>query len=197
HCGSPAADTRQESQSREDSWHQPEDPARKTEKVRVEMSGRECKPDAKRKRDSAQPQDAKRKRDSAQPQDAKRKRDSAQPQDAKRKRDSAQPQDAKRKRDSAQPQDAKRKRDSAQPQDAKRKRDSAQPQEMSALPGLRFADRLYSPFVVSNGFSGNLPGVKAGRPSPESLPEIPPARDIQVPLYLIESNAVEKQTNTR
>src|SRR5881628_3948133 len=29
----------------------------------------ECKPDAKRKRDSAQPQDAKRKRDSAQPQD--------------------------------------------------------------------------------------------------------------------------------
>src|SRR5205809_7459678 len=104
---------------------------------------------------------------------------------------------AKRKRDSAQPQDAKRKRDSAQPQDAKRKRDSAQPQEMSALPGLRFADRLYSPFVVSNGFSGNLPGVKAGRPSPEFLPEIPPARDIQVPLYLIESNAVEKQTNTR
>src|SRR2546422_9618378 len=51
------------------------------------------KPDAKRKRDSAQPQDAKRKRDSAQPQDAKRKRDSAQPQDAKRKRDSAQPQE--------------------------------------------------------------------------------------------------------
>ena len=40
-----------------------------------------CKPDAKRKRDSAQPQDAKRKRDSAQPQDAKRKRDSAQPQE--------------------------------------------------------------------------------------------------------------------
>jgi hypothetical protein len=29
----------------------------------------ECKPDAKRKRDSAQPQDAKRKRDSAQPQE--------------------------------------------------------------------------------------------------------------------------------
>src|SRR2546422_8771410 len=51
------------------------------------------KPDAKRKRDSAQPQDAKRKRNSAQPQDAKRKRDSAQPQDAKRKRDSAQPQE--------------------------------------------------------------------------------------------------------
>src|SRR5881396_2285127 len=33
------------------------------------MSGCECKPDAKRKRDSAQPQDAKRKRDSAQPQE--------------------------------------------------------------------------------------------------------------------------------
>jgi len=29
----------------------------------------ECEPDAKRKRDSAQPQDAKRKRDSAQPQE--------------------------------------------------------------------------------------------------------------------------------
>src|SRR5437870_5098018 len=41
----------------------------------------DCQPDAKRKRDSAQPQDAKRKRDSAQPQDAKRKRDSAQPQE--------------------------------------------------------------------------------------------------------------------
>src|SRR5207237_2462742 len=53
----------------------------------------DCQPDAKRKRDSAQPQDAKRKRDSAQPQDAKRKRDSAQPQDAQRNRDSAQPQD--------------------------------------------------------------------------------------------------------
>src|SRR6266571_4457232 len=60
------------------------------------MSGCECKPDAKRKRDSAQPQDARRKRDSAQPQDAKRKRDSAQPQDAKRKRDSAQPQEMTR-----------------------------------------------------------------------------------------------------
>jgi hypothetical protein len=31
----------------------------------------ECKPDAKRKRDSAQPQDAKRKRDSAQPQEGR------------------------------------------------------------------------------------------------------------------------------
>src|SRR5262245_29948952 len=53
----------------------------------------ESKPDAQRKRDSAQPQDAQRKRDSAQPQDAQRKRDSAQPQDAQRKRDSAQPQE--------------------------------------------------------------------------------------------------------
>jgi hypothetical protein len=33
------------------------------------MSGCECKPDAKRKRDSAQHQDAKRKRDSAQHQE--------------------------------------------------------------------------------------------------------------------------------
>src|SRR5438128_9716268 len=41
----------------------------------------ECKPDAERKRDSAQPQEAERKRDSAQPQEAERKRDSAQPQE--------------------------------------------------------------------------------------------------------------------
>src|SRR5215471_12829698 len=39
-------------------------------------------PDAKRKRDSAQPQDAERKRDSALPQDAERKRDSAEPQES-------------------------------------------------------------------------------------------------------------------
>jgi hypothetical protein len=43
------------------------------------MSGCECKPDAERKRDSAQPKAAERKRDSAQPKAAERKRDSAQP----------------------------------------------------------------------------------------------------------------------